>query len=257
MIDISNQIRFKELWEYLLNTELKKRQTMVALNIPPKFASELIQLSKKPISEFEKLAKAVSTAKQPSIRASELFDFLAAKSDREYAAVLIKQLLSLSKFRRSKGKDSSAVVSGLIEGIRKSSIEDSVEEWFVSVRNVLEVFLDSDWVRLTAKTMSLSIDYEQIFIDSDIVTDIRPVFDGARDQVVGGIVTQQLKIRYLSSINGENSCELSLALDQEDIDALIEELQKASKKAVSAQKFLLKSGLPSSFVAGEEDYDFS
>jgi hypothetical protein len=81
-------------------------------------------------------------------------------------------------------------------------------------------------VVLPAKARELAFDFERIYTRARILTDIRPVFDDARNEIMGANVTQTLRLDYTS--RNDSSTSLSLALDMSDI----EELRKCCKDAL-------------------------
>jgi hypothetical protein len=85
--------------------------------------------------------------------------------------------------------------------------------------------------------MELSYDYANILDNAKILTDIRPIYDESASGIEGAVVTQTLRIRFVS-LNGNHDC--SIAMDESDVFALAQQCERALQKARLAR------GLPGS-----------
>jgi hypothetical protein len=65
-------------------------------------------------------------------------------------------------------------------------------------RPAIERLMASKSVVLAAKAEDLSSDFAQFCVDSRLLTDIRPVFNDARDGIVGVTIIQTLRIDYIT-----------------------------------------------------------
>ncbi len=206
----------------------------------------------------DEVLQALINEVRPTIKSSALRAKVEEISeDEEFASAFCSLFLSLSSSRRAQKLTSSELIEGLLEGIRRTDLDTSVLEWFQNRQEICEKALESEALRLPSKALHLSTDFEHLFMSGSVVTDIRPVFDSERVEVSGAIVSQTLKLRYISDGKPEVENRLSLALDAEDMEYLIKELQKAQKKAESVKaQFETKLGLEI-FVVGEESYGVS
>ncbi len=92
--------------------------------------------------------------------------------------------------------------------------------------------LASRAIRTTVKSVELLYDYANLVQSSNVITDLRPVFDDDADHAIGAIVSFTLRLSYQ---NGNNTHSLSLAMDAEDVRRLQEQCKRALRKAESAQ----------------------
>jgi hypothetical protein len=92
--------------------------------------------------------------------------------------------------------------------------------------------LASRAIRTTVKSLELLYDYANLVQSSNVITDVRPVFDDEADHVIGAIVSFTLRLSYQ---NGTSSNSLSLAFDAEDVRKLQEQCRRALKKAETAR----------------------
>lgn len=133
---------------------------------------------------------------------------------------------------------------------------EGTKDWYAAARGHLVRLFDCDGIRLPAKALHLSTDYSQVFTSANVITDVRPVFDGARDDLVGAVVVQTLRVHYVGNGGDQGHQELSLALDIDDIEKLIKELKKALKKSETAKREFGDKLESEIFVIGEEKYGF-
>lgn len=83
---------------------------------------------------------------------------------------------------------------------------------------------------------NLVLDHERVLTAARVLTDIRPVFSGnATIHPVAGMVVHTLKIAYATTRGND---EFYVALDGQDIDVLIETLERAKQKAAVLAKVL-------------------
>ncbi|MEO1196629.1 MAG: hypothetical protein AAFX45_10695 [Pseudomonadota bacterium] len=206
---------------------------------------------------FAKLTQALSEQAHPSIKASEFREFVTRISnDEEFASAFCPQLISLATFRRVERLASEELYDALFEGMEVADLPKATIEWYKAVRKDFIRLLDCDGVRLPAKALHLSTDFESLFASANVVTDVRPVFDGDRSSLVGAVVVQTLRVHYVGNGRGHTSGELSLALDADDIEKLIDELKKAAMKADTAKREFGEKLGADIFVVGEETYGF-
>ncbi|MGR3792355.1 hypothetical protein [Vannielia sp. SX4] len=207
--------------------------------------------------KFKQAAAELIKIAVPSIRVSSLLkEILRITGEDEVSRALCSQLVSLATFRRTEKVSEAEVIDGLIEGIAHAELPEAVHEWFVSCRDDLIQLLQCPSIKLPAKALQLSTDYEKVFESGNVVTDVRPVFDDDREAMMGAIIGQVLRIHYLTDGSQGRPQEISLALDLDDIEKLIAELEKSRTKAESAKQQLSSISGSEIFVVGEETYGF-
>ncbi|TDE36316.1 hypothetical protein [Antarcticimicrobium sediminis] len=228
------------------------------LRIAPHQAKALRTVASITTDDFREIARKLSKQAAPSIRASALLDTVKELSGNdEFSIALCTQLVSLATFRRVEKVSSEVVWDDLFEGMRVAEFADATIAWFDEVRVEFLSLLECESVRLPAKALHLSTDFQQVFASANVITDVRPVFDGDHASIAGAIVTQTLRIQYVGSGGQGGEQEVSLALDLDDIKKLIAELEKAKQKAECAKESFGQKTGADIFVIGEETYGFS
>lgn len=199
------------------------------------------------------IAEKLISGSKPSIKATSLLDTVIELSDNEeFAVALCTQLISLDNFRREKKVDAEEVIDSLYGGLEATKLDADVKERLGEIRETLLSLLKSEWIRLPAKALKLSTDFEKLLVSGNVVTDVRPIFDEDRATIVGSIVSQTLKIQYVDRANMQKDVTLHLALDLDDVSNLISELEKAKQKAECAKEHFGDKDKSDIFVTGEE-----
>ena len=210
--------------------------------------------------DFRSVSAQLLSVSVPSVRVSKLLELVSDVSkDVEFSKAFCSQLIALATFRRVSKKGVDEVVDLLISSIERSELSelsDDVQAWFKTVKDVLVELLSNDVIRLPAKALHLSTDFDSLYSAAYVITAVRPVFDGDRETVLGAIVSQTLKIKFVDARANNGEGQISLALDIDDIEKLIAELEKAKRKATSAKASFSKNADVDVFVVGEETYGF-
>lgn len=243
-----------------LQTTKRCRCEVMQLNISSKSAVALQRVAAYNGVAFEKLVRAVTRDRTPSIRASKLKATVTRLSgDEEFSVALCSQLLSLATLRRVEQISSEELVTGLLAGVESSEkLSSESKFWLNNQRESFVSLFESDSVRFPAKALHLSTDFGHLYMSSNVVTDVRPVFDGDREHIKGAVINQTLRLHYISSGGGSGRVEdeLSLAIDIDDIDRMIEELNKAKVKAETSKVSFGEGKQIEIFAVGEEKYGF-
>lgn len=222
-------------------------------------AEALKALSSLKPEEFDDAAsRYLASSESPTIKATILLDrFAEVFGDRKYSAALCSQLVAFATIRRIEASTIEDVFGTIVGSMHANGLDSGVQDWFNDCREAFLKLAESSSVRLVAKALHLTTDFSEIMIGANIITDIRPVFANDRDEVIGGVVLHNLRLHYISGNGKLGEEELSLALDVDDISKLIDELEKAKKKAEASASFLAESLKGNVVVAGEDRYGFS
>jgi hypothetical protein len=97
----------------------------------------------------------------------------------------------------------------------------------------LDLVLESKALFLSAKATSLSSEFEQVYSESGIFTDVRPVFENeTAGQLLGHFLVHNLKLVVETS---QGDRELFVALRDEDLESLGKDIERACLKAKQLQ----------------------
>lgn len=167
---------------------------------------------------------------------------------------IARQLITLAMYGQQAAVNSREVFQRLLNGVKKNpEFNKETSSRLSEIQDIFIRLLDTDSVRLSAKALFLSFNYSTILSETSITTDIRPVFDDSRDEIIGSIVTQTLLIKFS---DGDDNRSISLALDSHDVDRLTEQLHAAKAKAIASKQMMDEKVGVGTFITGEETYGF-
>ncbi len=165
------------------------------------------------------------------------------------AECLVRQLLSLQGLMRQTGRPVDEVMSGLRTAIEREGADVGLNltEWD-NIVDILKQLVQQQCVRLSATAIELAYDYANLLRRTKLLTDIRPLFNEDADSIEGAVVSYTLRLHY-NSADGEH--ELSVALDQADVQDLVAQCNRALKKAATSRSLMVdKCGIAVT-VSGE------
>jgi hypothetical protein len=129
-------------------------------------------------------------------------------------------------------EDSSApanMLSRISEIVERRADDDQRFAGWEACRPLLARLLESKSIRLAAKALDVSYDFERVYQSGRFLTTLRPIFNDPRDTILGATVVQTLRLEFLS-ISGDVS-SLSVALDKADIEQLRRSCDEALRKS--------------------------
>lgn len=127
----------------------------------------------------------------------------------------------------------SEMASEIADALKEIEIElkfpDEAQERLVQL-------LSFDSLVVSAKAEGLMYDYENVFSTARVFTDIRPVFGlDAQELPKAGVITHMLSIHYF---HGMQHKEINIALDEIDMDNIMDALVRADNKGETLKSVL-------------------
>lgn len=209
--------------------------------IPERYEDGFKELGIIKKSDFTKIEKYLSAA--PLVSSIEKLSLIIS-SNEELEEIEIEEIF-LS-------------VGSLISFIEKQEIIEEIIQDVVALCEIDELIKPEDKERFekritflinnkqiyyAAKSDNLINNYGNIFIQSRIISDIRPVFDiQIDDNPKAGIIFHNLNIHYQSNDEPYHK-DISLILTIDDIQSLKDVLIRAEKKELCLQTIFEKSGM--------------
>jgi len=176
---------------------------------------------------------------------------LVIKKYTPHVELILRLLLSLYNIRRQANVSSSELLDALTSAIEKAKptwAEDQREKWKDRHPLFQQLFsLEPIWT--VVKGIDLSYDYTNLLQNIKILTDIRPIFDEDASTIKGSIISHSLRISYNTRETLKN---ITLAMDTEDINNLLESCERALKKAKTSKYVMQEYAKIPTFIAGEE-----
>lgn len=189
---------------------------------------------------------------KPTLRPGQLIEIIqdTLNGNSEAAESVCRQSLALNGLMRQAGLSLDKIASGIDNAIEEFAEEEPQlsKDWKLCRDAFLRV-VSTRAARLTAKAIDLSYDFANLFRRGRILTDVRPLFNQSNDDIEGVVISYTLRLRY-DNVGGDH--DLSLAMDQRDLDQLLLECQRAIKKGKTAKDKMGKLDLPA-FITGEQN----
>ncbi len=192
------------------------------------FQELLVALAKLPVKLYPKdlLTKAISGVRD---------------IPPDSAGIITDAVLSLCMNRARSDKNTLDYVSEVTQSIEESgskTLKLSTETKEI-LRSRFAKILDVKPLAVSAKATNLFLEYERSFSSARVLTDIRPIFDAKADSPPdAAVVVHTLSIHYHQ--NGDHK-EFFVAMDDEDVQMLLDVLERAKLKAKSLKQTLVSA----------------
>jgi hypothetical protein len=216
---------------------------------------DLVAIVAIPDDRFEAAVSALQARSYPTVRPGALRSALADSGlSQDEAAVLTRQALSLRSIVQRRlvtpEETSEAVVAAW--DYQPTGGEHEAAEANEKLQKRLTSLLTTEAVAVASKALQLSFDYVNTLDNLRILTDVRPVFSESQDKLVGGIISQVLRVDYLTD-DGPHT--ISIASNAKDIESLRDACDAAIKKARQLKVHLSREHEDRVFLSGEENHD--
>jgi hypothetical protein len=188
----------------------------------------------------------------PTIKRSKIRELITRHVGSASAGPLERFLFGLNASNRREGSTFSDLLDGIENAIIPSRLKGEEADQWRRNRELLERLLRSSAVTISAKALDLSYDFARLFVGARIITDMRPVFDDLRNEIIGTSITQTLRLDYRTS-DGTDST-ISVSLDISDLRELMNSCQSAIDKATVARR-LIEDGCKKEAILAGEDLD--
>lgn len=207
---------------------------MTPLRIPAGHVVAFDRVRELDDEKFDLLVKVLDEA-TPSLNVESLVEHLAeseATLDRVEAESLLEAVLSFASACRVQSWDRQEALAALTASPQLEVSDDEREVLASRLDRVLSV----DSVAVMHKALTLAASHERTFQRAEVMTDIRPVFDGDVNRpLVGALISHDLQIEVIVNDRLET---IVITLDSQDVDALRSMLNRADEKASVLKQLL-------------------
>ncbi|MCX4239253.1 hypothetical protein [Paraliomyxa miuraensis] len=224
------------------------------LRLPPDAYEDLERIASNPTSlrELSNNLDLLRTA--PTVGAAVKRLAAACSADEGELEVTLPALMALSSLRRNVEKE----VRDYLDLLDSSLEAGATGEWkqrnlsnWRSCRPSLEVILDSgSALSLFEKANRLGYSHARTLFRTEIITDLRPVFDATASKIERMSASFMLSIEYS---DGGRVQSLDMALDLKDIARLHEQCARAKTKAASIKAALQGQPWITTIVGDDEE----
>lgn len=203
---------------------------MSKLRIPESHREGFKLLSNLSESDFKELLEALSKTDKgilPDELASNISKLTSI--DKNINDEITRILFSVYSLKEKFGENTKQLINELILALRNANVDLGEKTKWKRLEDRLNSMLSFDQtIGNTFKALKLLSDYDRIFFDSKIVTDIRPAFNDSDDLSTNtALIVHNLKIGYHKD---DQQQEIYFALDSNDLDELKKQIERAKKK---------------------------
>lgn len=111
-----------------------------------------------------------------------------------------------------------------------------------TIQSRLKSLFSAGHVALAAKAASLMYEYDNVYTSAKILSDVRPIFNGDLSSIDAGLIIHTLRIHYHT--DQATHKDFYVAMDNQDLDQLIDVLTRAKLKAEKLRSTLTSAGIP-------------
>lgn len=199
------------------------------LPIPDRHRPSFVLLGGIPNSQFESVVDALATA-HASLDERMLVGALreSAGLDSDEALVVARAVVELSTFRHTVGIAIEDAAERVADWLSLEPGHESRDRLIDRTTRLLEC----SSVRFLGKAVSIGFQHERLFVDAQILTDLRPVFeDDITDDhgPLGAVLSHVLRLHIIGQAGAHE--DVYVALDDDDIAILRAALDRAGRKS--------------------------
>jgi hypothetical protein len=203
-----------------------------ALAVPRHILPAFIVFRDTPVETLQQVADGLSHA-GTLLRMTDLQAALVQGGAPSDAAKDIGDLLlSLASLRQQQGMSTAEAVEAITSGLTRlpspSSWNDQQMAAWATRTSVLKAMLDLDVLYILEKAIDLRYEHQNVLMMTRVITDVRPVFARSGVEPRGAVVTQTLRLEYVSD---NESKSMSLVIDEKDLKVLLDQARRAIDKA--------------------------
>ena len=212
--------------------------------IPKRYKDGFEKIASMPDEDFHELSEGlsltslVSSTNKLAIKISE-----SKKLDSDILNDIFESIGSLVSYIEDE-KDNKEIEE-IVEDLSRVAIENGIvkEDQEENFKARALFLFQNQHIYFASKTEELTSEYANIYLNSEIATDIRPIFSrNVEEAPKGAIITHNLHLHYRVHREGDHK-DIYLALDSNDINSMIEVLKRAQKKEISLSQIFNKSGI--------------
>ena len=199
---------------------------------------------------LDKLADAIDAA-DFTIQRSRIEKIITdALGNADLGEIITRVLLGIAGTFRRNFASAQDAINGLTQGLQSAHDNDARFKNWEDCVPALSRLLGTRSVKLAAKAIDISYDFERVYIAGRLLTSIRPVFDDPREEIIGTTIVQTLRLEF-AALDGHHS-SLSIAVDINDIQRLKGECDRAIRKAEICRERVQGDSKIEAIIPGEE-----
>ncbi len=217
------------------------------LTVPRRHVKAFEHLREMQEGDFSHLLMALNTA-ESTARLRTLAESAGEGSQLDVSDVqalleAIRELAGIGyRIRSSAGQIAARVVSSpQFSADEDLNRHDTLRE---RMAKRIETLLNCEVIRFLSKASSIGAEHERVFLNAQVLTDLRPLFDDDRGEDLepeGALLCHTLSLHFISSDRTHDT--FYVVLDDDDIETLQSAIDRAIRKSGSLKRKLQDAGL--------------
>ena len=199
---------------------------MPAVTVPDVYVSALVRLHEMAEEQFDALLVATEAIGRPS-GVSAYLDLAheTAGIERPEAAILVEAILSMMAYAEDHGHDLDEMIEG-VSASEQFGLGDSDSRRLAA--RIMSLIQHGP-IRMLQKGAALALEHDRLFLDAQIVTDVRPVFgDDVEEGMAAAVLTHSLRIDFIQAGRNES---FYVSLDPLDLKNMHQVVDRAINKS--------------------------
>jgi hypothetical protein len=192
----------------------------------------------------------------PALSPDDVVRRLATENDLEFRTMysIFNAIDNLNALKSEFGT-SDLAIENLITALGTDAVP-GLEEARDKIRAALEVYSDDNPIAISLKAQRLGYLREKLFVDSEVITDARPVFDSKAEKVLEYVITNSLVLTFHEDEGNDARAQhkhhrLHITLDLDDLLKLKKACDRALLKARALKNELGDKG---HILGGDDEF---
>ncbi|MDZ4707915.1 MAG: hypothetical protein SH818_05885, partial [Saprospiraceae bacterium] len=205
---------------------------MAKISIPPRVLPGFIELSSITPEQVEGISSFLNQMKVGT-KFSDIQEYFQSILGIKSSRSIVNTLSTFGEILEPTQSNFEDLTNDLIESVIELTTNekeiDLSESKILSLKNnLLEIFSNSNNLKLTLKAIKVGVENENLYGEASIISDIRLVFNDELEEATrNGIILHRLHINFR---NKRKEDEIFLTLDLQDLKNLKENIERAVKK---------------------------
>lgn len=210
------------------------------LRIPDQSRKALAQLGALTEPEFLELLEALRSI-PPSLLDDDVLEPLLESVSKD-AKTIVKAVLGLHYAMARSGKFVDEISREVVKALKGVQTEPSVSgDHLEALKLRVGQLLAIEALRTSTKALNVQQDEPHVYENARVLTDIRPVFlESVQNGPLAAVICHTLKLEYRTATGGE---AFFVTLDNKDLEALSDILERAAAKEQACRDLLAKANL--------------
>ena len=212
---------------------------MTRLTVPNALVPAFTMIRELGEAEYSTFLDALALA-APSSRREDIFETIGDVSglSRDDIKTVFEAIISSVRIGYARNLSIEEVASQ----IASSPKFDDPEQEQIEFSNRLLNLAKTQVARIYGKASALGAEHRCVYMDSKILTDLRPIFGDDPDEAPeGALMVHTLKLEFIDGDRHSN--RVFVALDDEDLKLLEEGIERAKQKTHTLEETLSRIGL--------------